>query len=287
MNPMTFEEFLIALDCEMWAQEIRECYKSLKPCLIHDKLLELYRTYLCIGGMPNSINAYKEVNQEVLLYDKTIISNIIISYLADMNKYTLTPTESIKIEKVFNAIPVALSKENRKFMYVDIEPKAEKRLFETAIDWLVSSNMINKCLSVNNIQKPLKAFSQQNIFKLYYNDVGLLTSSLNLDYSDILLDKQFLVKGALAETYVAQELNSKKMDLYYFNPSSMEIDFLISNADGIIPIEVKAGTHKVSKSLNAFMEKFKPNYAIRISAKNFGSENNIKSVPLYATFCIE
>ncbi|MDR1018472.1 MAG: DUF4143 domain-containing protein [Lachnospiraceae bacterium] len=287
MRPMDFEEFLLALDNKMWVDEIKKCYKGMKPISIHDQLMKLYRTYLCVGGMPEAIKKYKQANQDILLWDKSIVSNIIMSYLADMNKYTLTPTESIKIEKVYKAIPIALSKENKKFMYADIEPKAEKKIFETAIDWLLASNMINRCTAVNNIEKPLKAFSQEHIFKLYYNDVGMLTYSLGLDYADILLDKSFITKGALAETYIAQEFTANNIDLYYWNPDTKaEVDFVLSNKDGIIPVEVKSSDNKKSQSLKVYVKKYNPPYSIRVSAKNFGFKNNIKSIPLYAVFCI-
>lgn len=106
MHPMDFEEFLLALGKEMWVDEIKRCYQNLEEISIHEKLLEMYRTYLCIGGMPAAIKAYKEVNEEILLWNKNIVKNIIMSYLADMNKYTLNNSESVKIEKVYKAIPL-------------------------------------------------------------------------------------------------------------------------------------------------------------------------------------
>ena len=117
MYPMDFEEFLLALGKEMWVDEIKRCYNNLEEISIHDKLLELYRTYLCIGGMPEAIKDYIKVKEEILLTNKKIVKNVIISYLADMNRYTLNNTESIKIEKVYKAIPATLAKENRKFQY--------------------------------------------------------------------------------------------------------------------------------------------------------------------------
>ena len=106
--------------------------------------------------------------------------------------------------------------------------------------------------------------------------------------SDLLFDKNFMYKGVIAENYVANEFIRNNISLYYWDSGNKaEIDFLISSKDGIIPIEVKANDNNQSKSLKLFMEKYKSIYGIRISLKNFGFEKNIKSVPLYATFCIK
>lgn len=288
MHPMDFEEFLIALDKQMWVDEIKRCYNTLKEISIHNKLIDIYRTYLCIGGMPAAILEYKKVNEDILLWNKNILNNIVLSYLADMNKYTLNNNESIKIEKVYNTIPSSLSKENKKFKYADIEKGANKRQFETAIDWLEASQMIYKCKYVNKIESPLKVYAQEDIFKLYVSDVGILTSLLEIQFSEILLNENFMFKGAIVENYVAQAFRTNNISLYYWNSGNKaEIDFLLYNKDGIIPVEVKAGDNTQSKSLNIYKEKYNPKYSIRISTKNFGFNNNIKSIPLYATFCIK
>lgn len=288
MHPMDFEEFLDALDKHMWVEEIKKCYDNLEEISIHDKLLDMYRSYLCIGGMPAAVLEYKNVNEDILLWNKNILNNIVISYLADMNKYTLNNSESIKIEKVYNTIPSSLAKENKKFKYVDIEKGANKRSFESAIDWLESSEMIYKCKYVNKIEPPLKAYAQEDIFKLYLSDVGILTSLLEIEFSEILLNETFMFKGAIVENYVAQAFRANNISLYYWNSGNKaEIDFLLYNKDGIIPIEVKSGDNTQSKSLKIYKEKYNPKYAIRISTKNFGYVNGIKSIPVYAVFCIE
>ena len=113
-------------------------------------------------------------------------------------------------------------------------------------------------------------------------------SLLGVKYNDIILDNLEIYKGIITENYVATQFVSNKNDLYYWSSSNKaEIDFLLYNDDGIIPVEVKANKNIKSKSLNIYIEKFKPKYSIRISNKNFGFENGIKSVPLYAIFCIK
>lgn len=288
MHPMDFEEFLMALDKQMWIDEIKRCYENLEEISIHNKLIDMYRAYLCIGGMPAAVLDYKNVNEDILLWNKNILKDIILSYLADMNKYTLNNNESLKIEKVYNTIPSSLAKENKKFKYVDIEKGANKRGFESAIDWLESSEMIYKCKYINKVELPLKVYAQDDTFKLYLSDVGILTSLLEIEFSEILLNKNFMFKGAIVENYVAQAFISNNKSLYYWNSGNKaEIDFLLYNKDGIIPVEVKAGDNTQSKSLNIYKEKYNPKYSIRISTKNFGVANGIKSIPLYATFCIK
>lgn len=287
MYPMDFEEFLIALDKQMWVDEIKRCYENMEEISIHDKLIDIYRVYLCIGGMPAAILEYKNVNEDILFWNKNILKNIVTSYLADMNKYTLNSSESIKIEKVYNAIPSSLAKENKKFKYADIEKGAIKRTFESAIDWLEASSMIYKCKYINKIEIPLKVYAQEDTFKLYLSDIGILTSLLEIEFSDIILNKNFMFKGAIVENYIAQVFRTNNISLYYWNSGNKaEVDFLLYNKDGIIPVEVKAGNNTQSKSLNIYKEKFNPKYSIRISTKNFGYQNDIKSIPLYAAFCI-
>ena len=288
MHPMDFEEFLIALDKQMWVDEIKRCYENLEEISIHDKLIDMYRTYLCIGGMPAAILDYKNVNEDILLWNRNILKNIILSYLADMNKYTLNNSESVKIEKVYNTIPSSLAKENKKFKYVDIEKGANRREFESAIDWLESSEMVYKCKYINKVEIPLKVYTQDNTFKLYLSDIGILTSLLEIEFSEILLNENFMFKGAIVENYVAQAFIANNISLYYWNSGNKaEVDFLLYNKDGIIPVEVKAGNNTQSKSLNIYREKYNPKYSIRISTKNFGFTNGIKSIPLYAAFCIK
>ena len=118
-------------------------------------------------------------------------------------------------------------------------------------------------------------------------DIGLLNTILKINTNEIYLNKPFLYKGEIAENYVADQLIYNEVSLYYWaTANNSEIDFIIYNDDGIIPVEVKASDNTQSKSLNSYVKQYKPQYSIRISSKNFGFENNIKSIPLYATFLI-
>ncbi|MCI8397396.1 MAG: DUF4143 domain-containing protein [Clostridia bacterium] len=125
-------------------------------------------------------------------------------------------------------------------------------------------------------------------FKLYLSDVGLLLNLLQIKYNDIILDNLKQYKGILAENYVATQLLINKHNLIYWESGTQaEVDFIIYNEEGLIPVEVKASDNITSKSLNVYIKRYNPKYAIRISTKNFGLKNNIKSVPLYAVFLID
>lgn len=287
LYPFDFEEFLMGLGEDRLIDEIKNHFKSNKPLIevVHKKCIDLYKKYLIVGGMPACINDIVEKKGMLSEFDFNIQSQIITSYLADMNKYTEN-SESIRNNRIYESIPKELARVNNTFKYSIVDKDARSVRYESSLDWLTSSNMILKCdLALKN-ESPLKAYTD-NKFKLYLSDVGLLRSLSNIDYSEIIFDKNEMYRGVLTENYVACELYPKFEEIYYFNFSRYEIDFLIKIDGDILPIEVKSGRRVNSKSLNEYMKKYNPKYGIRISAKNFGFENNIKSVPLYAVFCIE
>ena len=292
MYAMDFEEFLMALDKKMWIDEIKHCYEKNKPIVIHDKLLDLYRTYLYIGGMPESIKNYINAKENIFDYKDKIKKDIIDAYISDMSKYIENVFESAKIEQIYKSIPSQLGNRSKKFQYAKVNKNARRRDYELPLDWLLASNMIIKCNNLTAIEIPPKAFENRDFFKLFINDVGLLSTLLEIKFNDILLNKPYIFKGEIAENYVAEQLNSNNITLQYYkvdqkNSENMEIDFILYNDDGIIPIEVKADDNIKSNSLNKYINKYNPSYAIRISSKNFGFHNNIKSVPLYAAFLIK
>lgn len=290
MYPMNFKEFLIALGQDKLITKIEECFKDMRALDndLHEKALTLYKHYLIVGGMPEAVSNYIEHDGNIVAFDRKIINIIIETYLSDMNKYTINKSESVKIEKVFKTIPKELAHENKRFKYSLIEDGASKRKFQTAIDWLNASSIIISCYNAKKQEIPLKAYIEEDVFKIYYSDVGILNSMCDIGINDIMNDTPFMFKGAIAENYVASLLRFYDIPLIYWKSNNeSEIDFILTTDDGIIPVEVKATNRITSKSLGIYMEKFKPRYAIRISMKNFGYENNIKSIPLYAAFCLE
>ena len=291
MYPMDFEEYLIANDENFLIESIKECFVNNKPMLsLHTKALKYYNSYLLTGGMPESVLNLININGDYIKYDKNIISNIIESYFDDMKKYIQTQTEALRIRALYESLPSQLSNSSHKFQYSKLNTGAKSRDYELPLDWLLSANMVQKVNCVKTIEKPLKGFEDNDTFKLFLSDIGILNNLLNISINDILNDNLKIYKGVITENYVANQLLANEIPLFYWkNKQNVEVDFLIETKDGIIPIEVKSSDNTQSKSLKIYNGLFNPPYAIRMSTKDFGynSETKIKSVPLYATFLIK
>ena len=276
----------------MLLEEIRKCFDNNRMMneALHNLALTYYRYYLICGGMPESVKNFVNVNCDIVKYDSSIKKDIIDAYLKDMKKYVINLNEALKIEKVYNSIPKQISNESKKFQFSKIEKNAKSRNYELPLDWLDAASLVLASYRVSLPEKPLAAYKEDDTFKLFINDIGLLNYMLKIRPADILNDDLSLFKGAFVENYVASQLAANDIDLYYWLSDGIaEIDFLLYNDDGVIPVEVKAANNTQSKSLKTYMDKFKSNYAIRISTKNFGynAETKIKSIPLYAIFCLK
>ena len=287
--PMSFDEFLDNTGNELLIKEIKKCFKENNSIsdAIHTKAIDLYYDYLTIGGMPEVVQEYINTNSTINAIDYQ--TNIIESYKNDITKYSEKGSVANKIIAAFDSIPIQLAKDNKKFQYKLIKKGGTSSIFGESINWLVNAGIVNKCTKTK-IGIPLKMFEELDSFKLYMNDIGLLT---NLSNFPIYLIKNHDAAnidmiGMLTENYVSSTLKFNNLNLNYWqNDNTSEVDFILQSTKGqIIPVEVKANIHTKSRSLNNYMQEYKPSYAIRLSLKNFGFENNIKSVPLYAAFCI-
>ena len=290
MHPMDFEEYLDAFDDSGLTTFIRECLQGSKQMSepLHDKCLDYFRRYLCVGGMPEAVANLLSVDNEVLRFDRSIHQDIYESYLADMTKYVKNPQESAKIEAVYRMMPTQLGNSSRKFQYSKVRKGAKGRDYDSAISWLTASEMVLQCLAISDAQMPLKGFLDDGVFKLFFNDPGILGNLVDVRYPDIMLNKISSYKGILTENYVAAQLVSTDVPLHYWRiESKYEVDFLIQTGDGIIPIEAKAGTNKVSASLRAYQNTYNPSWVIRLSARNYGFVNQVRTIPLYAAFAIK
>lgn len=292
MFPMDFEEFLVANNREKFVDLLKDCFDNNKflGSPLHEELLRYYRIYLLTGGMPEAIQNIVDANLDYVKYDIKILKNILASYYKDMRKHVKNEAEALKIERVYRTLPSQLMNASKKFQISNVDENGKMERYETAIDWLIGSNMIIKCECVSLPEIPLKGFVDNETFKFYLSDVGILCTILGLSVRDIVTDNISLYKGIIAENFVANQLLCNGFDLFYWkNTATAEVDFLLYTADGVIPVEVKAGENTQSKSLKVYMEKYNAKYAIRISTKDFGYDpkTKIKSVPLYATFLIE
>lgn len=286
LYPFDFEEFLWAMNESRLCDEIYYCYNEITPMpeALHQKAIDLYRMYLIIGGMPASINEY--LDTEKLLSVPDVQNKILNDYLADMSKYS-SHSESVKIRACYESIPAQLAKENKKFQYKIVQKGGTASIFGASIDWLNYAGIILKCQRIEHAFEPIAVYSDLSSFKLYMGDVGLLTMKSGLSHQTILSGEKNLFMGSVAENYIAQTLASKEYNLYYWtSKNTAELDFVLQLGRDIIGVEVKKETHTRSKSLGVFVDKYNPSYSIRFSNNNFGFANNIKSIPLYAAFCL-
>ena len=286
LYPLDFEEYLWARDKRLLAQEIRRAYESMAPLpeALHQEAVELYREYLLIGGMPACINAFLRTGSflDVSLVQREILDN----YIADMAKYA-SNADSVRIRACYNSIPAQLAKENKKFQYKVVQKGGSAALFGTSLDWLEQAGIVLKCQRIHQAVEPIAVYADLSAFKIYMGDVGLLAMKSGISPQTILSGEGNLFMGAMTENYVAQQLAAKGYDLFYWESSSTaEIDFVLQREGQIIGVEVKKGEHVRSRSLSVFVSSYHPAYSIRFSLKNFGEKDGLRSIPLYAAFCV-
>ena len=287
MHPMTFEEFLMEFQPRL-VSIINECYQKNEemPGELHEQALNLFLQYLVIGGMPEAVLEYKKTNNYTMVKAKQL--SICNNYISDMNKYTDTRTQAVRNEAVYNTLPSQLGKENKKFQYALIKSGARANEYELSLHWLEKAAVIIKCNKVNEGKEPLANYEDFLSFKVYMSDVGLYCAKSNNSHLSVLgRTMGDTAKGALTENYIAQHLHANGFKFYYWESNNMgELDFVIQIEDKIIPIEAKSWKQVRSQSLETFRKKYNIEKAIRVSARNFGFENGIKSIPLYAVWCI-
>ena len=288
LYPMDIEEFMLAIGEETLVQQIRQCFDANTPLpsALHEAALMLYRQYLVVGGMPECVLQFVETKDYILI--RHTQDTILASYLNDMSKYN-TLNEIKKTRLTYDNITVQLSKKNTRFQYKLIKKGGRASEFENAIEWLTLSGIVSQIYKVEQIKKPLENYRDIDSFKIYVSDLGLLCAKKDLAATDILymVDEINDFKGGMTENYVNTHLTINGYKTYYWESNrGAEIDFIIQRDTHIIPIEVKAADNTRAKSLKLYMDTYKPAYAIKLSTKNFGFEDNKKIVPLYAVFCI-
>ena len=288
LYPMDMEEFMLALGEDNLVSQIKESFVSDEPLpsALHDAAMQLYRQYLVVGGMPECVMQYAETKDYILV--RHTQDTILASYLNDMSKYN-NLNEIRKIRLTYDNITVQLSKKNTRFQYKLIKKGGRASEFENAIEWLCLSRIVSQVYRVEQIKKPLENYRDIDAFKIYVSDMGLLCAKKDVAVNDILymVDELNDFKGGMTENYVNVQLLINGYNTYYWQSErGAEIDFVIQREGKLIPIEVKSADNTRAKSLKVYMDTFNPEYAIKLSSKNFGFEDNKKIVPLYATFCI-
>lgn len=232
--------------------------------------------------MPEAVAEY--IKTEKLTVVREVQEEILNAYEKDFAKHA--PLEEImKITTVWNQVHRQLAKENKKFIFAAIRKSARGRDYEEAIQWLSDAGLIHKSYLVKSPKFPLSAYADNDIFKIFLSDVGLLGAQSNLS-SQAIIDGDLLFtefKGALAENYVAQELIAAKgkKPYYWTSEGIAKIDFLIEEDCAIYPLEVKSGINQKKKSLLVCNQKYAPDKLIRTTAMNLKHDGDVYNYPLY------
>lgn len=298
MKPLDFEEFL-------WANGINDeviliCKSSFlekKPVLegIHVRLNDLFKKYICVGGMPEVVNNFIKTGDMNLVLK--LQKQIIESYKDDFgrhlnNDYSLfvDKKELANILSVFNSIPSQLSKENKKFQFSKVKGDGKNEDYKRALEWLEDAGIIARCYNLTNLELPLEGNKIDDVFKVYMQDSGLLVSMLEEGtQADILNGNMLIYKGAIYENIIADIFSKLNRKLYYFHKDSgLEIDFVTRYNGKCVPIEVKATNNK-SKSLSTILNNFNKyhvDFAIKIREGNIKEADNILYLPHYLAFLI-
>lgn len=283
LGPMTFNEFLLAMDESALVELLQE--RDLESLdFFHQKLVNYLRYYLFVGGMPEAVADFVENRDWQSV--RHIQNQIITSYRNDFSKHA--PHEILpRINMVWESMPAQLAKENKKFIYGVIKEGARARDFELAIQWLTDAGLLHKVYDISKPALPLVAYQELSAFKLFHNDVGLLGAMSRLNAKTIAQGDTIFseFKGALVEQYVFQQLaQNENLSIHYhtFDNSKYKIDFLVQTEnDEIIPIEVKAGENLKSTSFMQYCQKNNPKKAVRTSLANYKKEAWMTNLPLY------
>jgi len=261
MYPIDFEEFLVANGIGKLALEtMQKCFDELKPLpdTLHNKILDLFKKYLIVGGLPDAVKIFID-QQNVMLIRKTH-EDIYTLYGIDVAKYEKTHSK-LKIQRIYKMIPSNLENKKKRMVANSIEGKNGKRMadYEDEFDYLISAGVALDVKAISAPTYPLVENSGKNLLKLYLNDVGLLTNIFfKNNITAIMQDAKSINLGSVYETVVAQELKAHGFKLYYYdNKKNGEIDYLIDDANHltVIPLEIKSGKdYYIHSALNKFLE---------------------------------
>lgn len=255
---------------------------------MYDVMLEIFREYMIIGGMPAIVSRFIETkNFSGIL---KMQQQILLDYEEDITKYAAGLDQS-KILSVYQNIPVFLGNKNKKFQISKIQAGARNREYIGVMNWLTRAGIINVCYSLNQLGLPLKGNYNPNIYRIYFGDTGLLIGSLDEESQDDLRKNQNFnaYKGAIYENVIADMLVKEGYDLYFYKneKGTIEMDFFIRDANYLIPLEVKANDN-ATVSLNNLIDNCKDiNYGIKLCNKNIGFNGKFYTFPYFTTFLLK
>lgn len=293
MYPMDFEEFLWAIGDDITADTIRMLLSSKRPAgnVMHRNLMRLFRLYMLIGGMPQSVDAYIEMNnlQEVDVVKRAIID----LYEEDFMKIDSKGLAS----DIYDSIPASLSSNASRYVFSNAKEGVRSEQIRRLLPDILGSNTVNIAWHANNPNVGMSLEKDTMRYKLFLSDTGLFVTlcfkdknyTENIIYNKLLLDKLETNRGYVYENVVAQMLIAKGYNLFYYTMPSdtsnhlYEIDFLLSDGNKICPIEVKCGNYRSHKSLDVFCDKFSHRIKDRyvVHTKDYRTENGVIYLPVY------
>lgn len=297
MYPIDFEEFLIAngvgqLVIDTMHRHFAE--RKAMPDAIHHKLLDLFRKYLLVGGLPDAVKTFVETKNIATV--RAIQNNIHHLYGVDAARYEEAHNR-LKIQRIYNMIPSNLENKKKRVVAKDIEDKKGKRMtdYVEEFDYLISSGIALEVKAISKPSFPLIENSGKNLLKLYMNDVGILTSIFfGTNIKAVIDDVASINLGSVYETVVAQELRAHGFNLYYYdNKKTGEVDYLIDDTAhlSVLPLEIKSGKdYQVHSALDKFLQikEYNINQAFVLSnAKEVEIRDGVTYLPIYYIACIK
>lgn len=285
--PMDFREFLLA----MGKQDLVQLLEMRDWALINamkSTYIDLLRQYYFVGGMPEAVKTFVETQN---LNDvRQVQRNLLMAYEQDISKHIRDGQTVQRVRALWNSIPEQLAKENKKFVYSQLQKGARSKDYEIALQWLKDSGLVHAVPRIKKPHLPLTAY-QDNAFKLFSLDVGLLAAQSYLAPT-VLLDGNRLFtefKGALTEQYVLQQLLVLQNNPVFYwatEKGTAEVDFVLQQGQDVTPIEVKAEENLKAKSLKVYVDQFQPKRALRFSMADYKEQDWVVNVPLYGMITI-
>jgi predicted AAA+ superfamily ATPase len=285
MNPLDFEEFseAIGMSNEVLGH-LQKCFENKQPFdkVVHEKMLELLRLYLVVGGLPAVVTKYIESNNLQMVRQEQ--ENIINLYRKDIAKYD--PDNRLYIKDIFDMIPSELNAKNKRFILKSLQEKAKFERYKNSFLWLADAGVALPTYNVEEPRLPLKLNEQRNLFKLFLNDVGLLAYLYSMQFQQqIIIGETTINFGAIFENFAAQELHAHGYTLYYFNSKKQgELDFVVEHDGRILPIEIKSGKdYKRHNALSNVManSEYDIRSAIVFSNGNYEVQGRVDYWPVY------
>lgn len=283
LHSLDFEEFLWANG--ITPQSIADIkfyfdHREKVPTAMHDKMMELFKEYIVVGGMPRVVNEF--VTSHNFAHALRIQRAILSDYIDDIGKYA-EGAEKTKARACFLSIPKHLSQDYKKFRYSLVEKGGSSRKFGGSLLWLYDAGIIHFCYNLSQPELPLEGNARSDVFKVYMKDTGLLMAMLEDGSQEDIIDGNIgIYKGAIYENIIADILGKLGKKLYYFERNSQfEIDFVIRFQKMATAIEVKSADNTKAKSLNTVIENYGVKHGIKLSSKNVGGTSVVDSFPLY------